>query len=139
MSKLTGAQFPSEAQAVEVVTLAVFPPHLTEAIIVARTLSAQAVPSPTAHWTVCLVDAVGIIRWTVVLHRTLTSGAEATGMALTCAALVGAVTVAAQGAVCLSLRLTLAATGKIRGDFQRIPKAKRLDGKSTALLFGTAA
>lgn len=139
MSKLTGAQLPSEAQAVEVVTLAVFPPHLTEAVSVAGALSAQAVPPTTAHRTVHFVDAVGVIRWTVVLHRTLTSGAQATGVALARAALVGAVTVGAQGAVGLGLCLTLAATGKIHRDFQRVPEAKRLDGESTALLFGTAA
>lgn len=60
-------------------------------------------------------------------------------MALACAALVGAVTVGAQGAVGLGLRLTLAATGKIHRDFQRVPEAERLDGESTAFLFGTAA
>lgn len=68
VGKLTGTQFPSESQAVEVVTLAVFPPHLTKAVTVAGALAAQAVPSPTAHWTVCFLDAVGVIRWTVVLH-----------------------------------------------------------------------
>lgn len=137
MNKLTGAQFASEAQAVEVVTLAILPPHLAKAITVAGALSAQAVPSPAADGIVCFVDAVGVIRWTVVLYRTLTSGAEAAGMTLTCATLVGAVTVATQGAVCLSRCLTLAATGKVHSDFQRILKAKRLDGKRTALLFGT--
>lgn len=60
-------------------------------------------------------------------------------MTLTCATLVGAVAVATQGAVRLSLCLTLAATGKIHRDFQRIPKAERLDGKSAALLSGTPA
>lgn len=59
-------------------------------------------------------------------------------MTLTYATLVGAVTVATQGAVLLSPCLTVAATGKIHSDFQRILKAKRLDGKSTALVFGTA-
>lgn len=67
MNKLTGAQFPSEAQAVEVVTLAVFPPHLTESITVAGALAAQAVASPTADWAV-FVNTVGIVRWPVVLH-----------------------------------------------------------------------
>lgn len=138
VKKLTGAEFPSEVQAVEVVTLAVLPPHLTEAVTVAGALSTQAVASPTAHWTVRFVDAVGVIRWTVVLHRTLAPGAEATRMTLTYAALVGAVTVAAEGAVCLSRCLTAAAAGKVHSDFQRILEAKRLDGKSTALLFGTA-
>lgn len=59
-------------------------------------------------------------------------------MALTNATLVGSITVAAQGAVGLSLCLTIAAAGKIHSDLQRIFKAKRLDGKSTALLFGAA-
>lgn len=59
-------------------------------------------------------------------------------MTLADAALVGAVTAATQGAVCLRLGLTLAATGEIHSDFQRILKAERLDGKSTALLFGAA-
>lgn len=104
----------------------------------AGALAAQAVTSPTAHWTVCFLDAVGIIRWTVVLHGALTSGAQAAGMALTYATLVGAITVATQGAVGLSLRLTIAATGKIQSDFKRILKAARLDGKGTALLFGAA-
>lgn len=59
-------------------------------------------------------------------------------MALAYAALVGAITAATQGAVGPSLRLTIAATGKIQSDFQRILEAKRLDGKGTALLFGAA-
>lgn len=68
MNRLTGAKFPSEAQAVEVVTLAIFAPHLPKVVTVAGALSAQAVTSAAAHWTVCFVDAVGVIRRTVVLH-----------------------------------------------------------------------
>lgn len=94
VNKLTGTKFPSEAQAVEVVTLAVFPPHLTKLVSMAGALSAQAVTSPAADRPVCFLDAVGIIRWTVILHWTLTSGAEAAGMTLTYATLVGSVTVA---------------------------------------------
>lgn len=94
MNKLTGTKFPSEAQAVEVVTLAELPPHLTKLISVAGALSAQTVTSPVADWAVCSLDAVDIIRWTVVLHRTLTSGAEAAGVTLTYAALIGSITVA---------------------------------------------
>lgn len=59
-------------------------------------------------------------------------------MTLTYATLVGSITVATEGAVGLGLCLTIAAAGKIHSDLQRIFKAKRLDGKSTALLFGAS-
>lgn len=59
-------------------------------------------------------------------------------MTLTYATLVGSITVATYGAVGLSFCFTIAAAGKIHSDLQRIFKAKRLDGKGTALLFGAA-
>lgn len=136
MHVLTGTQRPFEAQAVEVVTFAVFAPHLTELICVAGALSTQAVPSPAADRAPGLRDAVDVIRRTVVLHGTLTSRAQTTLVTLTHAALVGPVAVAAQGAVGFGLCLTVAATGEIHRDLQRILEASRFDGKSVALLFG---
>lgn len=68
MHILTGTHFPFEAQAVEVVTFAVFAPDLTELIRMAGALSTQTVASPAADWAPWLRDAVDIIRWTVVPH-----------------------------------------------------------------------
>ena len=60
-------------------------------------------------------------------------------MTLTHATLVGPVAIATVGAVGFSLFLTVATTGKIHSDLQRVLKASRLDGKSAALLFGAGA
>lgn len=136
---LTGAQCPLEAQAVEVVTFAVLSPDLTELIPMAGALSAQAVSSPAADRRPWLRDAVGVIGWTVVLHRTLAPRAQAPRVTLTHAALVGPVAVAAEGAVGFGVRLAVAAAGEVHGDLQRVLETSRLDGERVSLLFGTDA
>lgn len=135
---LTGTQFAFEAQAVEVVTLAVFAPHLTKLVCVAGTLSTQTVTPSTAGWSLWLLDTVGIIGRIIVLHRTLTLLAQTTGITLTHATLIGSVAIATQRAVGLRLCLAAASTGKIQCDLQRILKTQRFDGKCTAPLFGAA-
>lgn len=59
-------------------------------------------------------------------------------MTLTHATLIGPIAVATDGAVGYSFCLTVAATGKIHGDLQRILEASRFDGKSAILLFGAS-
>lgn len=136
---LTGAELPFEAQAVEVVTLAVLPPHLTELVGVAGALSAQTVAPAAADGAVGLGDAVGVVGRAVVLHRALAAGAEATLVALAHAALVRAVAGAAERAVGLGRGLAVAAAGEVHGDLQGVLEAPRLDGEGASLLLGAAA
>lgn len=138
MHLLTRAEVAFEAQAVEVIAFAVLPPHLTKLIWMAGTLSAQTVPSSTADWAVWLRYAVYIVRWAVVLHWALASWAQTTLVTLTHPTLIAPVTVATQGAVDLCLCSTIATTGKVHRDLQRIFEAQRLDGKSAALLLRAA-
>lgn len=65
---LTGTQRPLVAQAVEVVALAEFAPHLSKLVGVARALAAQTVASATAQGAAHLRDAVGVVGRAVVLH-----------------------------------------------------------------------
>lgn len=115
---LTGTQRPLVTQAVEVVALAVFAPHLPELTGVAGALAAQTVAPAAAQRAAGLRDAVGVVRRAVVLHRALAPRAQATRVTLAHAALVGAVAVAADGAVCLGRRLAVAAAGKVQGHLQ---------------------
>ncbi|KAG7220634.1 hypothetical protein INR49_017888, partial [Caranx melampygus] len=124
---LTGAKLPFVAQAVEVVTLAVLPPHLTELAAVAGALSAQTVASAAADRAVGLRDAVDIIGRAVVLHRALASRAQATRVTLAHAALVRPVAGAAEGAVGLGHGLAVTIAGKVHGDLQGVLKAPRFD------------
>lgn len=136
---LTGAKQAFEAQAVEVVTLAVLPPHLTELVGVAGALSAQTVASAAADRAAGLRDAVDVIGRAVVLHRALAARAQATRVTLAHAALVRPVAGAADGAVGLGRGLAVAAAGELHGDLQGVLKAPRLDGEGATLLLGAAA
>ncbi len=138
MYLLTRTQSPFEAQAVEVVTFAVFAPHLTKLICMAGALSAQTVASTAADGAAWLRDAVGVIRWTVVLHWALTSWAQTAWVTLTDAALVGPIAVATEGAVGFRLCLTVTVTCKIHRDLQWVLEASRFDGEGAALLFGAS-
>lgn len=135
---LTGAERPFEALAVEVVTLAVLSPHLAKLIRVAGALSAQTVASPAAHPAARLRDAVGVIRRTVVLHRALAPGAQATRVTLAHAALVGPVAVATEGALGFGLRLAVATAGEVHRDLQGVLEAEGFDCERAALLLGAA-
>lgn len=138
MRPLTRAQGPLEAQAVEVVTLAVLPPHLAELVSVTGALSAQTVASPAARRASRLWDAVGIVGGAVVLQRALAPRTQSTLVTLANAALVGPVSVAADQTVGHRLRLAVAAAGEVHRDLQGILEAQGFDGKRAALLFRAA-
>lgn len=135
---LTRAQLASEAQAVEIVTLTVFAPHLTELSPVAGALSAHTVPSSTADVTPSLLNAVHVIGRTVVALCALTVRAQAPRVTLTHTALVGPVAIIAHGAVGHGVSLAVTFAGKVHCDSEGILKAPRFDGKSAVLVLGAA-
>lgn len=139
---LTWAQVPLVAQAVEVITLTQLSPDFSKVTVVAHTLAAHTVSTPTADgrlgsFRIYRSAAAVLVCGVVVTLGTLAVWPQATRVAQADATLKGAITEIAFGAIGLGFGLALAVTLEGDSDVEGVLKADRFNDEWLLLLFGT--